>query len=287
MLGTAQIGLDYGVMNVSGRPDRRVAHALLDRAVALGVRSLDTAHAYGIAEEVLGTWLAERSADCEIVTKLSPLADPIVESAGRCIGESLHRLGRNRVEGLLLHRAADIRRPGLRQWVREAISTGRIGAFGVSIYDVSEIEDDEQLHLLQLPANIFVQSAATHPRVAHLAERGCRLIVRSVFAQGLLLAAADRIPAAQASCVPYLARIDALSNAAGISKAALAIATVRALIPSATLVIGAESPAQIDGIAAACTEPVPIAVVEAALAIGRSAPEELFDPRRWQARSAS
>jgi spore coat polysaccharide biosynthesis protein SpsF len=54
-LGTAQLGLEYGVANRTGKPNRETAAGMVRDAIAHGVTTLDTARAYGDAEEVLGS----------------------------------------------------------------------------------------------------------------------------------------------------------------------------------------------------------------------------------------
>ena len=74
-LGTAQLGLKYGVANRTGKPNRETATSMVRDAIGHGVTTLDTARAYGDAEEVLGQSLtgAWRSR-AEVITKLDPLA---------------------------------------------------------------------------------------------------------------------------------------------------------------------------------------------------------------------
>ena len=47
MLGTAQLGLAYGVANTTGRPDFHQAVRLIAAAAEGGVNCFDTAAAYG------------------------------------------------------------------------------------------------------------------------------------------------------------------------------------------------------------------------------------------------
>ena len=71
-LGTVQLGLDYGISNARGRVPEQEAFAILDRAVANGVRLFDTAAAYGNSEAVLGRWLRSQDDDLLLVSKLLP-----------------------------------------------------------------------------------------------------------------------------------------------------------------------------------------------------------------------
>lgn len=54
MLGTAQLGMAYGVANTAGRPDFRQAVRLIAAAADGGVNCFDTAAAYGDSEVILG-----------------------------------------------------------------------------------------------------------------------------------------------------------------------------------------------------------------------------------------
>ena len=53
-IGTAAFGMDYGITNSSGAVSMREAERILIRGYEKGVRSLDTAAAYGNSEKILG-----------------------------------------------------------------------------------------------------------------------------------------------------------------------------------------------------------------------------------------
>src|SRR5688500_9398140 len=78
-LGTAQLGMAYGVANRRGRLSARDVEAILDAAIALGVRCFDTAPVYGDAEQAIGEWRKRRapSQEIEISTKLPRLPTEI------------------------------------------------------------------------------------------------------------------------------------------------------------------------------------------------------------------
>ena len=72
-LGTAQLGMQYGVTNRTGQPSRELGVEMVRRAIAHGVTTLDTARGYGEAEKVLGAALAGAwRSRVEVVTKLGP-----------------------------------------------------------------------------------------------------------------------------------------------------------------------------------------------------------------------
>lgn len=73
VLGTAQLGMKYGIANTSGAPAKDEAFAILDAALEGGINTFDTAAAYGESEGVLGAWIGSRAAkkDIYIITKIA------------------------------------------------------------------------------------------------------------------------------------------------------------------------------------------------------------------------
>lgn len=283
VLGTVQLGLAYGIANRTGQPPKSQAFGVLDAAMAAGVVTLDTAHAYGTSETVIGAWLSERRGTPAIVTKLPPLGTGGLAAAKSALATSLERLGVEHVDGLMLHRAEDWTAPGLAEWLADLRDAQTVRRVGVSIYSAAEVPGDPLVELAQLPANAFVQSEARSRPIEKIIARGGAIHIRSVFAQGLLLMQPTDIPPALRELAPLIASFQALAREARTSVAALAIAAARRLLPTAELVLGAETPQQVTELAQAARTPVPASLAEAALELGRAAPGALFDPRRWPA----
>lgn len=287
VLGTVQLGLPYGVANTSGQPSRADAFAVLDAARAAGVVTLDTASAYGTAEAVIGAWTLEHNGSPWIVTKSPSLEEGGVGLASQAFTQSLSRLNCGRVAGLMLHRADDWSLEGVAAWLEAQRDAGRAEAIGVSVYAAGEIPDDPRIGIVQVPGNVFLQSIAHAPEIEGLVRRKARIFLRSVFAQGLLLMPPSRVPPHIADLAPIVARFQATASEAGVTPEALAIACARAIIPAAELVLGAENGAQVTRLAAAACVGVPDTAIGAAMALGRSVPPGLFDPRNWRKRLAA
>ena len=77
VLGTAQLGLNYGIANKTGKPDLATARDIVSAAWEGGIRYFDTAQAYGESEQVLGDLLSDLGIGNEvhIITKPSPDID--------------------------------------------------------------------------------------------------------------------------------------------------------------------------------------------------------------------
>ncbi len=202
ILGTAQIGMPYGIANCSQLSDSE-SIALIRFAISNGVGGIDTAHAYGKSEEIIGKALVGGWADrVTVFTKLSPLANIdsdtdqakaryAVESS---IMTSLYRLRLQQLDTVLLHRASHLTQANGAIWSRlcDFREQEIIRRLGVSVQSpdelMSAIEFDGVGHV-QLPFNILDHrwTAAIERLRAVRQHKSLTVHVRSVFLQGLLL----------------------------------------------------------------------------------------------------
>ncbi|MGY3942484.1 aldo/keto reductase [Aeromonas tecta] len=184
-LGTVQFGLDYGISNRAGQVADDELGAILALARRLKIDTLDTAQAYGNAEARLGS---QQTADFNLVSKLAPG----ITAAGvaTAVEESLNRLARPCLNGLLLHRSQDAS-PALFKQIKDLQQQGKVGKMGVSVYSPQELEhwleQGYPLQLVQLPANLLDQRFLRSGWLDRLQDMGCEIHVRSLFLQGLLL----------------------------------------------------------------------------------------------------
>ncbi len=252
-LGTAQFGLPYGVMGSGSSVPPSTARALLERAHALGIRTLDTAAAYGDIEQHLAALCGDL--DFEIVSKI-PAFPPGASSAERrafvaaSTASSLERLG-SRLRALLFHDARSLTGDDAGTlWAVTAERVQRHGVLvGVSGYDPGEVEALTRrvpLEIVQLPGNALDQ------RLREIVmPRGVVLHLRSVFLQGVLLAPADeagaRLPAAAQALVAW--RRWCAERALAPLNAALSV--VKAFPGVSHVVVGVETLAQLEQIVAA------------------------------------
>ncbi|MBK9446922.1 MAG: aldo/keto reductase [Betaproteobacteria bacterium] len=205
-LGTVQWGTDYGIANRSGMANAETVAGILRLAIASGIGTLDTAAAYGEAEDVLGSQGAA-GLGFEIVTKTLPLKGLAQDAAvaARMVRDrflvSLEKLGTRSVYGLLVHHAADLLGPcGDFVWevLRGLRREGRVRKIGCSLYHPAELEQLMQrydIDLVQLPFSIYDQRFLRAGTLASAKERGVEVHARSVFLQGLLLMPEADLPA--------------------------------------------------------------------------------------------
>lgn len=205
-LGTVQFGLAYGISNSAGEVADDELDTILALARKLGVDTLDTAQAYGKAEARLGM---HSTNDFQLITKLAPGID--AKDVDSYVESSLQRLGRPRLDGLLLHRSQDAS-PALFEALATLQQEGKVGKTGVSVYAPEELalwlEQGYPLELVQLPANLLDQRFLRSGWLDRLQNLGCEIHVRSLFLQGLLLMQPDLRPDHFHPFSEQLARLD-------------------------------------------------------------------------------
>ena len=159
-----------GTCYLGERVDMRAAEtAALARGVALGMGLLDTAEMYGdgAAELLIGDMLRSRSlrrADVTIVTKVCPCnASP--PTLYKSCDASLARLGVDCIDLYLLHwRDGSVALPEMAGGMEELVSRGKIRRWGVSNFDVADMEE-----LFRAPHG---DRCAANQILYHLGSRG-------------------------------------------------------------------------------------------------------------------
>src|SRR4051812_41882174 len=136
--------LALGTMTFGAESDEAVAHAQLDAFVEAGGNLIDTADVYsrGVSEEIIGRWLARRSADVVLATKGRFAMGEGVNDLGlsrkhlrEALEGSLRRLGVDHIDLYQVH-AFDPLTPLEETWrfLDDAVRAGKISYLGLSNY---------------------------------------------------------------------------------------------------------------------------------------------------------
>jgi spore coat polysaccharide biosynthesis protein SpsF len=299
-LGTAQLGLpDYGVANRAGLPADDAAAALLVAAVEAGITWIDTARAYGLAEDRIGRLLsAGQRARVRIVTKLDPMSHVELKASARRVCDavdasvfrSLHALRARSLDTLLLHRWAHRNAWAGAAWERllELQSGGLIGRLGASVSSVDEAMaalSDPAISHLQCPVNL-IDARWRDPGLLAAATKRSDVTVhaRSALLQGLLTLPAERWPDVSGYDRAGLAGVldDAVVRYRRQDRIDLCLAYVRSLPWVHSIVVGMETLEQLRSNLSSFRQPVlfadELADIERRLPM---LPETVVDPSRW------
>lgn len=257
-LGTAQLGVHYGIANTMGQPSMREAHDIVRAAIEGGINSFDTAASYGNSEDILGEFFCSRTAPV-IITKigLNINTDPreIRNKIREEAAASSKRLKINPIPVLMLHNLLlpESYFGAVLDGFRDCCSDGVAAFFGISCGADSEslrklirIADDPVISYVQLPVNVADQRPLLYDVLSRMHAKGIRVFARSVYLQGLLLLPEKDIPDDLREIVPLIRKLSLLSAETGWSVQQLAVAYVRDMPGVHSLVIGAETAGQVE-----------------------------------------
>lgn len=289
VLGTAQLGLPYGIANRRGKPDDAAAVAIVRAAWEGGITRFDTAQAYGDSEAVLGRAFATLgiAAEVRVLTKLDPrIPGEDKRALRRSVQGSLERLGVPALYSLLLHReeALDMLDGGFREMLAELRHSGLVQRLGVSVYKPARAHqamETDLLKVIQIPASILDRRFQEAGVFAAAMEAGVEVNIRSAFLQGLILMNADHVPAGMGELKPVLNHLEAMSRKYQLSRQAMAMIYLRDRYPEAMVVFGAEEPVQVQQNMRCWQEETPAGFLEEMDKAFPGLDETILNPSKW------
>jgi len=282
VLGGAQLGLPYGILNGGETLSREEVARILDTAVDHGIDSIDTAIAYGQSESIIGETSQNRF---NIISKLPPLPvdiSNVSEWVHSQVQGSLSRLKCTSLDALLLHRPQDLTgAQGVELYaaIKSLMAEKMIDRFGVSIYSPDDLEGiigTFDIHVVQAPLNVFDRRILGV--TDQLSALNIEVHVRSIFLQGVLIASPQDRPHRFEPWSEHFALFDEWVRSSGVSAMACCMGFALQQPGIAKLVIGATSAKSLDEIMTS----IPNSVLEVPTHL-QSSVEKLIDPRFWNA----
>jgi len=278
VLGTVQLGIPYGRRSGAEPMPEEKVQAILDRAWHAGVRQFDTAESYGTAAERLSAWLSSslRASESSVVTKV-----PLGDAADRHrIREACLRFRGVGSLAVLTHGA-----PSPKLYSEFAALVGECGAIpGVSVYTADEIRSlcGVGVARVQAPMNVVDRRQLSAANAA-----GIPFDARSVYLQGVLLDEPDVAESRVAGGGRLAKAVRDAAHRAGISPAVgLLGGALAALGPRDRLVVGVDTPSELDVFVHAASAPAElvrafVSAMAAAVPVS-DIPPGLLDPRTWK-----
>jgi aryl-alcohol dehydrogenase-like predicted oxidoreductase len=282
VLGGAQLGLPYGILNGGETLSREEVARILDTAVDHGIDSIDTAIAYGQSESIIGETSQNRF---NIISKLPPLPvdiSNVSEWVHSQVQGSLSRLKCTSLDALLLHHPQDLTgAQGVELYaaIKSLMAEKMIDRFGVSIYSPDDLEGiigTFDIHVVQAPLNVFDRRILGV--TDQLSALNIEVHVRSIFLQGVLIASPQDRPQRFEPWSEHFALFDEWVRSSGVSAMACCMGFALQQSGIAKLVIGTTSAESLDEI----MNSIPNSVLEVPTHL-QSSVEQLIDPRIWNA----
>jgi len=278
-LGTMQLGVNYGIANETGMPNDEEGHELLRQALDNGVTSIDTARAYGEAEDRIGGFLTSNKDYKPYITtkvraniseprpggapwqpnELAELEKLFLEAGDKLeklifdeAEASLSSLAVPKVNCIMLHRPDEMMAGGKRlaQIMGKLIARGYTDEVGASVYNPAEAEtmmQHDEYTAMQMPMSLFDQKMIHTGVLQKLADRNTLVFVRSVFLQGVFFLDPGKVeePLLKEHAAPHIRALRRLAGEEGVSIAQMAISFVRDTPGVSSLVLGCEKKEQV------------------------------------------
>lgn len=188
ILGTVQMGLDYGINNSSGKITLDDSCMILSKAFELGIDTLDTAEAYGNAHQVIGNFhLLNPEIKFKVITKVPH--DVVAGEIEQKIRTYINDLNVDCLEVLMFHSFDSYKNNrAIIAVLNDLKNQGIIKHIGVSVYTNNQIEallTDDNVTVVQMPFNLLDNESIRGDLMNKMKAKGKVIHTRSAFLQGL------------------------------------------------------------------------------------------------------
>lgn len=253
-LGTAQLGLDYGIANTEGKPDEAKAFSIIWTALDNGINCIDTAAAYGDSERVIGNFFRSGNGKREnivIVTKLriGQISQGETEkSIMHSFEKSAENLATDHIDIMLLHDPKEYITHGreISRCFGRMVSEGLVGMAGASCYCIDDIRsmlEDPVFGAFQIPVNLLDKPLKSPEELQSLS--GKLIFARSIFLQGLFFLDPHVLKRKMKEAGVFIERIRGVARELNVTVNELALRYVMGLGFADSMVIGADNPAHL------------------------------------------
>ncbi len=285
ILGTVQFGLNYGINNSSGKPDRNSVYAILDHAFEKGIRLLDSAEAYGDAHEVIGSYHNSSPNRFQLITKYSSARKDLPQELDERVKKDLEVLKCDSLYAYMFHSFKDFDAyySAFEPAIRSLKKAGIIKRLGVSVYTNAEFEqllDKQEVDLVQLPFNLLDNSFQRTSLIDKAKHKGMEVHTRSAFLQGLFFKKEDQLPEKLKALAPYLKKINSISTANEVQIGDLALNYAVQQKNIDRVLIGVETLEQLNANIASLNKPLTVDVMHEMNEL-RVMETDLLNPSNW------
>ncbi|WP_445730715.1 aldo/keto reductase [Mariniflexile sp.] len=229
ILGTVQLGLDYGINNKSGKPSLQKAFDILHLAYDKEIRILDTAEAYGDSQEVIGKFQKENPNKVfKIITKLAANHSLQKGDLSKQIQRDCKILGVNQLYGYMFHNFESFKNNAyFYNELLLARESGIIKKAGISLYSNEEIKDVldnyPDFDFIQIPFNALDNASKRKTLLIRAKNMNMEVHTRSVFLQGLFFKNGNNLPEVLNPLKTYIEEFESIKLKSGINTETLAL----------------------------------------------------------------
>ncbi len=254
VLGTAQLGMPYGIANVAGQPQQNEARKIVSSAWEGGVRYFDTASSYGESENILGDIFKHLNIHkaVKVITKLpGELSGANEQVLYKHILNSINALGVNTIYALMFHKEEHLKLLGndeICDALLGAVDNNQVIKIGVSVYSIDAAKEALQhplVSVVQIPGSLFDRRFEEAGIFDYAKKLQKEIHVRSVLLQGVLCMNPKDLPEYLGDLVPYLESFVSLCKDFQLPQGPAALAWAAKRYEDAFILFGAETRKQV------------------------------------------
>ena len=276
ILGTAQLTTNYGITRPSNLVSTQgEALELLAAAHSLGIRTLDTAPAYGEAEAVIGRC----KQPFNIHTKLESGRDEL-----ESITDTLIRLNVDEVDLLYIHDIDAFEHdPHITAQRLERCLQHGARAIAVSLYTIEQMEialSIPSISAIQFPLNVLDRRFSGEV-LRRAKNNGCRCIARSAFLQGVLLSSGRDLRPEVSHLQRAVTSFNAASNEVGLAPLTAALGWVASHEELDGVIIGISTTKELHEVHTAWIEATSLPADTIQTIADHTLEPDGVDPRKW------
>lgn len=287
VLGTVELGLDYGINNNRGKPSYRQAFELLDAAWNNHITEIDTAAAYGDSEEIIGKYQEKTNHKYLIDTKL-----PLSIQDGKydeSLEESCRKLKTDAINLLYLHSFEQCKDEELLDFLQKKRASGIIKHIGISIYEPNElkyiIDNLKFVDTVQFPFNILDNHRWLDDGLLKKAKKNnISLYVRSVFLQGLMFKSVSDPFVKSINAERYIESIRCITEECNFTIAEVAFKYVTQIPEIDEIIVGCQSKDDVlmNVSVMNSSKEINMGFMKRIEELSIDIPAQIIDPRKWR-----
>lgn len=293
-LGTAQMGMKYGIANKNKNLNLKKSLEILNFAFTNGINCYDTAQVYGESEKILGQFFKRKRKKPIIISKLpkivvkerNPNFEQVYNFMKKSLSESTKQLEIEKLPICLLHNFSDINRyDGLiEKSLIKLKENNLVSKIGISTYTPKEAKqflENKKLDIIQIPINIMDTRLIKNGIIKELKKENKMIFARSIFLQGIVFLKPNKLPKKLIKFSKNIKKIQQICLENNLTIEQLSFLFIRDLHEINSVVMGVDTLEQLKQNKKLLSMPsLPISINEKILEIPQL-PDRLLNPSKW------
>ena len=222
VLGTVQFGIDYGINNRRGKPSQNEIIAIFNSAYDAGIKTLDTADAYGDVPSLIGKY---HQTGCKF-SVLGKFKNIPAEQLYDHVLKTSRTMNIDGFTAYSFHSFPDYKEHKYLDVFRKLKAAGLVKKVGISLYtnqEFSEIVESDLFDVIQIPYNMLDNRSQRGSLLEKAEKHKKEIHVRSIFLQGLFFMDGNSLPNNLKPLAKYIEKLLGISRNYDVSISILSL----------------------------------------------------------------